>query len=134
MTTTASQTPQPSRKPRSPRVVRTVKPADLPVATIAKTPAAKPLTARVPKPRERSEQTKPSPPHVSAPPPTKHTLLIALLERKGGATIDELKRATGWQAHSVRGTMSGILKKRLGLTVQAELKNGVRHYQIITSA
>jgi hypothetical protein len=67
-------------------------------------------------------------------PLTKQSLLIALLERKRGATIDELIHATGWQAHSVRGVMSGVLRKRLGLNIQSELFDSVRHYRITTAA
>ena len=66
--------------------------------------------------------------------PTKQSQLIALLERKRGATLDELMHATGWQAHSVRGVMSGVLRKRLGLNVQSELLDSVRHYRITTTA
>ena len=51
---------------------------------------------------------------------SKQDRLIGLLRRPNGATIDELSKATGWQAHSVRGAISGILKKRLGLTVASE--------------
>ena len=43
--------------------------------------------------------------------------IIALLKRKGGATTRELMKATGWQPHSVRGAISGLLRKRLGLNV-----------------
>lgn len=46
--------------------------------------------------------------------------LIGLLRRPNGATISELSKATGWQAHSVRGAISGVLKKRLGLTIDSE--------------
>ncbi len=53
-------------------------------------------------------------------PGTKQALLIDLLKRKKGATIDEAMAATGWQAHSVRGAISGALKKKLGLTVISE--------------
>ena len=35
-------------------------------------------------------------------------------------TIDETVEATGWQAHTVRGAMSGALKKKLGLTITSE--------------
>ena len=65
--------------------------------------------------KSKSEQ---SPPAVR--PGTKQALLIDLLKRKKGATIDEAMAATGWQAHSVRGAISGALKKKLGLTVTSE--------------
>ncbi len=62
---------------------------------------------------------------------TKQALLIDLLKRKGGATIAEAVKATGWQAHSVRGAMSGALKKKLGLTVtSATVEGRGRVYQI----
>jgi predicted ArsR family transcriptional regulator len=51
---------------------------------------------------------------------TKQALLINLLKRKKGATIAEIVAATGWQAHSVRGAISGALKKKLGLAVASE--------------
>ncbi len=51
-------------------------------------------------------------------PGTKQALLIDLLRRKDGATIGEIVDATGWQPHSVRGAISGTLKKKLGLTVE----------------
>ena len=48
---------------------------------------------------------------------TKLSLVIELLRRKDGATLPEMVKATGWQAHSVRGAMSGALKKKLGLKI-----------------
>jgi hypothetical protein len=48
---------------------------------------------------------------------TKQALLIDLLKRKNGATLADLVTATGWQKHSVRGAISGTLKKKLGLAV-----------------
>ncbi len=53
-------------------------------------------------------------------PGTKQAILIDLLRRKEGATIAELVAATGWQPHSVRGAISGSLKKKLGLAVTSE--------------
>lgn len=47
----------------------------------------------------------------------KKTTVLNLLQRETGATLDELMTATGWQAHSVRGFISGTAKKRLGLTI-----------------
>ena len=51
---------------------------------------------------------------------TKQETLIEMLRADGGATIDEIVEATGWQAHTVRGAMSGALKKKLGLTITSE--------------
>ena len=51
---------------------------------------------------------------------TKQMLLIDLLERKRGATVPEIVKAIGWQPHSVRGAISGAIKKKLGLTVTSE--------------
>jgi len=48
---------------------------------------------------------------------TKQALLIAMLQRPDGATMAEIIAATGWQAHSARGAMSGALGKKLGLVV-----------------
>ena len=46
--------------------------------------------------------------------------LIAMLHAPDGATIAEIMDATGWQSHTVRGAMSGALKKKLGLEVTSE--------------
>ncbi|PKP71937.1 MAG: hypothetical protein CVT83_02500 [Alphaproteobacteria bacterium HGW-Alphaproteobacteria-5] len=43
--------------------------------------------------------------------------IVRLLQRAKGATIDDLTKATGWQAHSVRGAISGQLRKRHRLDV-----------------
>ncbi len=70
-----------------------------------------------------------SPPAVR--PGTKQALMIDLLKRKKGATIEEIVEATGWQAHSVRGAISGALKKKLGLMVTSEKPDdGARRYRI----
>ena len=51
---------------------------------------------------------------------TKQAMLIAMLQRSAGATMEEIVAATGWQAHSARGAMSGTLRKKLGLVVTSE--------------
>jgi Protein of unknown function (DUF3489) len=50
---------------------------------------------------------------------TKQALMIDLLKRPEGATVEQVAAATGWQHHTIRGAISGALKKRLGLTVEA---------------
>ena len=51
---------------------------------------------------------------------TKQALLVEMLGRPEGSTIDEIVAATGWQPHTVRGAFAGALKKRLGLEVTSE--------------
>lgn len=51
---------------------------------------------------------------------TKQAQLIEMLRAEGGATIDEIVEATGWKPHTIRGAMSGALKKKLGLTITSE--------------
>ncbi len=92
-----------------------------------KTSKQSPSTKAQPKQRRRRADPKPSgsKPKGRASPPavrpgTKQALLIDLLKRKKGATLSDLVTATGWRAHSVRGAMSGTLKKKLGLAVTSE--------------
>jgi hypothetical protein len=61
---------------------------------------------------------------------SKQATLIKLLKRPDGATIDEMAKATGWQRHSIRGMMSGVLKKRLGLSIASEKEERGRIYRI----
>lgn len=51
---------------------------------------------------------------------TKQQIMIDMLSRPEGATIEELAEATQWLGHTVRGAMSGALKKKLGLTITSE--------------
>jgi Protein of unknown function (DUF3489) len=50
---------------------------------------------------------------------TKQALMIDMLKRTEGATVEQIAAATGWQHHTIRGAISGALKKKLGLTVEA---------------
>ena len=55
---------------------------------------------------------------------TKQAQIIAMLQRPEGATVAEMVEATGWLAHTVRGCISGALKKKLGLPIAAEKVEG----------
>lgn len=62
---------------------------------------------------------------------SKQAKVIALLKRPGGATLDALVKATGWQRHTVRGAIAGALKKRLKLKIVSQKsEDGVRTYRI----
>ncbi len=62
---------------------------------------------------------------------SKAAKIIDLLKRPNGATLAEIMKATNWQAHSVRGFISGSLGKKMGLTVvSAKRENGERVYSI----
>src|SRR5450631_754714 len=57
--------------------------------------------------------------------------VLDLLKRPDGATLGELMKATGWQAHSVRGFLSGTVSKKLGLTVTStKADDGERTYSV----
>jgi hypothetical protein len=61
---------------------------------------------------------------------SKQAEVIGLLRRPEGATVDEVRAATGWQPHTVRGVFSGALKKKLGLAVVASKEERGRVYRI----
>jgi hypothetical protein len=84
-----------------------------------KTAPRKPATTR-----KTRRATATTPPGAS-----KTGIMTELLGRPGGTTLDELVRATGWQAHSVRGALAGALKKK-GHTITSEKQDGVRRYRI----
>ncbi len=61
---------------------------------------------------------------------TRGGILIGLMRDEGGKTADQLAAAVGWQVHSVRGFISGTLKKRADLEVVTAKRDGFTHYQV----
>jgi hypothetical protein len=62
---------------------------------------------------------------------SKAAKVLDLLKRPNGATLAELMKATGWQAHSVRGFLSGTVRKKLGLSVESrKAEDGSRRYSV----
>ena len=62
---------------------------------------------------------------------SKQALLIELLRRPEGAGMEELSSCTGWQHHSIRGVLSGVLRKKLGLKVISAKDGNGRVYRIV---
>ena len=62
---------------------------------------------------------------------TKAEAIVALLNRKDGASLADLQDATGWQPHSVRGFLSGTVRKRMGLKLESSKSaDGERRYAL----
>lgn len=62
---------------------------------------------------------------------SKTAKFLDLLKRSGGATSADLMKATGWQAHSVRGFISGVLGRKMGMKVTStKVEDGERRYSL----
>lgn len=62
---------------------------------------------------------------------SKKAIVLGLLKRPDGATLKDIMAATGWQAHSVRGFISGSLTKKMGLNVESlKRQDGERCYKV----
>ena len=105
-------TQKPTRAPRRPHVA--------PAKAKATNKAAK--ANRAPKGKHKPKASRSG---------SKTAEVLEMIQRSKGATLDEIMKATGWQAHSVRGFISGTLGKRMGLTVQSEKNSeGERSYKL----
>ncbi len=91
----------------------------------AAAPSASPgaATARVPLAKGVAKPPK-------ADPGSKQSHVIAMLQSPAGATIAAMTNATGWQQHSVRGFLAGVVRKRLKLKLGSKKVDGERVYQI----
>ena len=61
---------------------------------------------------------------------SKQARILAMLRAPSGATIDAMVHATGWQQHSVRGFLAGVVRKKLGLDLVSAATESGRLYRI----
>ncbi|MGD0434974.1 MAG: DUF3489 domain-containing protein [Bryobacteraceae bacterium] len=102
-------------------------------AAATDTKPSRPSKRRASQPSATQPNTKAKPAKPTSPPRrgSKTAKILALLKRPGGASLSQLQKATDWQAHSVRGFLSGAVKKKMGLRViSAKLADGTRAYRV----
>ncbi len=104
-------------------------------APVAPTKRPSPAKARpakkVPTKRASAKAGSAGRPPASGRGGTKTDKILGLLKRPGGATLKELIKATGWQPHSVRGFLSGVITKKLKFKVASvKDESGVRRYSV----
>jgi hypothetical protein len=63
-------------------------------------------------------------------PGSKQSRVVAMLQAPAGATIAAMMQATGWQQHSVRGFLAGVVRKRLKLKLGSKKVDGTRVYRV----
>ena len=79
-----------------------------------------------------SQQTTIDPTDKKAEPGSKQSRVIAMLQSPAGATIAAMMQETGWQQHSVRGFLAGVVRKRLKLKLGSKKVDGTRVYRVTT--
>jgi len=62
---------------------------------------------------------------------TKHDRVLSLLRTQGGTTLAAIMKVTGWQPHSVRGFLAGVVKKKLGFNLASDKTSSGRVYRIV---
>jgi hypothetical protein len=95
------------------------KPAKKPPATMPNGAAAIPASPAAGGSANKKSHAKP-----------KQARVVTMLQSPGGATIAAMMKATGWQPHSVRGFLAGVVRKRLQLKLSSTKVDGTRVYRI----
>jgi hypothetical protein len=80
--------------------------------------------------QKKQRAIKTAPPAVAARADTKGARIVAMLRAPAGATIASMIAASGWQPHSVRGFLAGVVRKRLKLNLISEKGDGGRIYRV----
>jgi hypothetical protein len=82
---------------------------------------------------KRSEPSAGEPARRKAAWGSKQSRVVTLLQSPTGATIAAMMKATGWQQHSVRGFLAGVVRKRLKLKLSSNKVDGTRVYRVATA-
>ena len=92
----------------------------------------KQITAGKNKPplQKKKDAVATTPESKTARPNSKIANVVEMMRKPGGVTLKAIMNATDWQAHSVRGAISGAIKKKLGLKVISEVRGDERTYRI----
>ena len=77
-----------------------------------------------------SQKAKPKIAEIAVKHSSKSATVLAMLESQNGTTVNDIAASTGWQNHSVRGFLSGTVKKKLGHAIASEVIDGERRYRI----
>ena len=100
-------------------------------ATVAQHEAQWANEAQASAPAAPATYLSPDPVKVRTRENSKQATVVQMLKRPEGTTIAQICEATGWQAHTVRGTFAGAFKKKLGLTIESDkVQGGERVYRI----
>ena len=92
--------------------------------------AARPRKVKTTRPKSPKRRARISAAVPKARTGTKHAKVVAMLRDRAGATIAAIMAATGWQQHSVRGFLAGVVRKKLGLNLVSEQTDKGRIYRI----
>jgi hypothetical protein len=95
-----------------------------PAKKLSTAPAALVPAARPPSPTSGEPKSK------KAVPGSKQSRVITMLRAPDGTTITAMMKATGWQQHSVRGFLAGVVRKKLKLNLDSRKIDGSRFYRI----
>jgi hypothetical protein len=77
------------------------------------------------------QQTKGNSKDLKTDPTSKQSRVVAMLQAPTGTTIAAIMKVTGWQQHSARGFLAGVVRKKLKLKLDSEKIDGNRVYRIV---